>query len=333
MNATVPEAEAEKTRETNPPLDVQADQRKRISSHLEKKLKDFSFAEFQRLNLFTGKLQEAKLAISLKIGVLEQDLEADTATIEALILLIEDGKRLYDTILQSYNMEINKLFTFSGHGISERMEDSALRMEKVTDSMLEIARATARDSASMSVITFVTLVLLPGAFIGTFFSTPIIDTPQNNAQSVHQDLKPSNIFVFERGDVSATEFDLTFKIGGIGNSHTRKTAPYSSGRLGLDSGSTRTYCPPELYWNHEVDFVVGPLQDMWSLGCVLIEAAPWVCFGRRGRIESQQRRRDENNEVAPEQRDLGRSDCFHNGKARLKTVDEVFDLVQRNGRR
>lgn len=77
-----------------------------------------------------------------------------------------------------------------------------MRMERVTDSMLEIARATARDSASMSVITFVTLVLLPGTFLGvrlvtsnmksstdsltsnqTFFSTPIIDTPQDNAQS------------------------------------------------------------------------------------------------------------------------------------------------------
>lgn len=99
-------------------------------------------------------------------------------------------------------MEINKLFTLSGHGISERMEDSAMRMEKVTDSMLGIARATARDSASMSVITLVTLVLLPGTFLGvrlvtstmrsstdsltsnqTFFSTPIIGTPEENPQS------------------------------------------------------------------------------------------------------------------------------------------------------
>lgn len=72
---------------------------------------------------------------------------------------------------------------------------------------------------------------------------------------------------------------------------------------------------------------------MWSLGCVLIEAAVWVSFGRRGRAEFQQRRRHENDEVAPLQRDLGRSDCFHNGKTRLKTVEEVFDLVQKDGRR
>lgn len=72
---------------------------------------------------------------------------------------------------------------------------------------------------------------------------------------------------------------------------------------------------------------------MWPLGCVLIEAAVWVSFGRRGRAEFQQRRRHENDEVAPLQRALGRSDCFHNGKTRLKTVEEVFDLVQTDGRR
>lgn len=72
---------------------------------------------------------------------------------------------------------------------------------------------------------------------------------------------------------------------------------------------------------------------MWSLGCVLSEAAVWVCSGQRGRIEFQQRRRDENNEVAPDQRALGRSDCFHNGTKRLRAVSEVLDLVQRDGRR
>lgn len=72
---------------------------------------------------------------------------------------------------------------------------------------------------------------------------------------------------------------------------------------------------------------------MWSLGCVLIEAAVWICFGQRGRIEFQQRRRSENEENAPTQQGLGRSDSFHNGHTRLKTVEDVLDLVQRHGRR
>ncbi|KAK2607656.1 hypothetical protein N8I77_006319 [Diaporthe amygdali] len=658
LNAMVSEAEVEKSQETSTPRDVQADQQEKISNHLEK-LKTFSFAEFQKLNFYTTKLQEAKLAMHLNLGGLRgtreyykqryqstqfpsaikdfseingsyenftqrvtslaQDLEADIARAEALILSIEDGKRLYDSILQSYNMEINRLFTLSGHGISERMEESAMRMEKVTDSMLKIAHATARDSASMSAITFVTLVLLPGTFLGTFFSTPIVNAPEDNPQTwninwsvfmlflkicipmtvlvmfiwalymafqgyhgessydrfrvhieenledgyeaqgspakfaskycltkywtvdlveeivfatedfdyqileireqylrifstlvwisttgrsyvrylkhfvrngtddsslpfrgrpdifpnandseifwtaffenqwkffpvelgprrmydrtlhasqilpltigeelgaqnigrpasihlahasemlartystdcnlvlksygslyksnyyneikaynafnnatpcenivkclgsyhvqplapgsglkftilleyanrgsllevyqkndppvtfaetkafwsnllqvakglmvaqntppkrpgascVHQDLKPSNILVFGRENVSSSENDLTFKISDFGNSHTRRSAPDDPGRLGYDNGSTRTYCPPELHWNHEVDFTVGPLVDMWSLGCVLIEAAVWICFGQRGRIEFQ----------------------------------------------
>lgn len=133
VNAIAPEPEVEKSGAAKPLPDSQADQHETISNHLEK-LKSFSFAEFQRLNFFTGKLQEAKLAMCLNISVLrsvreyyrqryqsaqfpssirdfseeegsfehfiqritslERDLEADTARTEALILLIEDGKRL-----------------------------------------------------------------------------------------------------------------------------------------------------------------------------------------------------------------------------------------------
>lgn len=91
-------------------------------------------------------------------------------------------------------MEISRLFTLSGHELSKRMEESTNRMEKVTDEMHTIAQKTARDSASMHVITIVTLILLPGTFLGvrkmalrlkslnysltsdqTLFSTPIFN--------------------------------------------------------------------------------------------------------------------------------------------------------------
>lgn len=78
-----------------------------------------------------------------------------------------------------------------------------MKMEAVTDSMHEIAMQTARDSSSMHVITFFTLIFLPGTFLGvrlmtsylksstdsltsnqTFFSTPILSTPDtDNPQS------------------------------------------------------------------------------------------------------------------------------------------------------
>lgn len=103
------------------------------------------------------------------------------------------------------------MFALSGHETSQRMEDSARRMEDVTDSMYHMARQTARDSSSMHVITFFTLVFLPGTFLGvrllllpmimtalcptppaagfstsltcdqTFFSTPILSTSPDAA--------------------------------------------------------------------------------------------------------------------------------------------------------
>lgn len=74
-------------------------------------------------------------------------------------------------------------------------------------------------------------------------------------------------------------------------------------------------------------------MDIWSLGCVLIETALWVTADERERVAFQQRRRDENDLVSPIQRGLGRSDCFHNGKEKLKTVSDVYDFVRRHGRR
>lgn len=110
-----------------------------------------------------------------------------------------DTQPQYDSILQSYNIEINKLFALSGHETSKRMEDSAKRMEIVT-------RQTARDSASMHVITFLTMIFLPGTFLGvrlmtsrlksssgsltsdqTFFSTPVLDG-EGQAWSINYNL-------------------------------------------------------------------------------------------------------------------------------------------------
>jgi hypothetical protein len=99
-------------------------------------------------------------------------------------------------MLQSRNTEINKLFAMHGHESSERMECSTTKMENVTNSMYSIAKSTERDTASMHIITFFTLVFLPGTFLGvriivprfskllnaalirnqSFFSTPIINS-------------------------------------------------------------------------------------------------------------------------------------------------------------
>lgn len=151
--------------------------------------------------------------------------------------------------------------------------------------------------------------------------------------TVHQDLKPSNIFTFSRLPDNNGEFDILLKIGDFGMSHVRKSGSRGHGSLGYDNRSTRIYCPPELHWGDDVDYRVGPLVDVWSMGCVLLEAAVWIAFGERGRIEFQQRRRDENGATNPRQRALGRMDSFHNGTNRLNTVVDVLALIEQNGRK
>ncbi|ROW17218.1 hypothetical protein VPNG_01208 [Cytospora leucostoma] len=150
---------------------------------------------------------------------------------------------------------------------------------------------------------------------------------------VHQDIKPSNIFACGDEEGRSEDYRSTLKIGDFGESSVVRADPLHRTSRGFDNRGGRTYCPPELHWNDDVDLFVGPLVDVWAIGCVIIEAAIWVTFGEPKRVAFQQERREENKQVAPTQRGLGRSDCFHNGKGRLNVVNEVHRLILTHGRR
>jgi hypothetical protein len=77
-----------------------------------------------------------------------------------------------DKFWQFRNMEVNKLFAVHSHENSQRMErlntdmhQSTINMETATYSMHTIADKTEKKTASMHIITFVTLVFLPGTFV------------------------------------------------------------------------------------------------------------------------------------------------------------------------
>ena len=101
-----------------------------------------------------------------------RSLELEQCRINAFLGILEDGKQLFGTILQYRNMEINKLFAVNAQEASSRMEqltaemhNSTLRMETLTTDLGRIAEKTERETASMHIITLVTLVFLPGTFM------------------------------------------------------------------------------------------------------------------------------------------------------------------------
>ncbi|RGP66773.1 hypothetical protein FSPOR_6368 [Fusarium sporotrichioides] len=166
-----------------------------------KKLQGFSFDEVEGLQQGLEKIQEALLVLRLnkqvvrqirehyecvmneyKIPILESiqteckfsavelfqrakgveaNLEARQVQLEALFLLVKESKEMYKTL------QINKLY-------AESAKLSALKME-------DIAFKTKRETSSMHIITFVTLIFLPGTFMASFFQSGILEWPPLNA--------------------------------------------------------------------------------------------------------------------------------------------------------
>jgi hypothetical protein len=84
--------------------------------------------------------------------------------------------------------------------------------------------------------------------------------------------------------------------------------------------------------NDDINYHIGPEVDNWALGCILIEAAVWVSFGKQGRLNFRELRKQETSSL-PDHRKLGRSDCFHDSEGPLGCVKRVHEQVLKNGRR
>ncbi|KAK8079738.1 hypothetical protein PG997_007556 [Apiospora hydei] len=159
-----------------------------------KPLNMFTFGEYQTLQRIGERLQEAHLVIGLNIGILDkvtssysalaksdqilnvsrkavkshvaqflsrcasirQNLKTQQHRLEVQIQILEGTKSLFNNILEFRNMEINKSFALNQYW-------SNMTMEK-------IAQRTAHETASMHIITLVTLIFLPGTFFATFFN-------------------------------------------------------------------------------------------------------------------------------------------------------------------
>lgn len=139
---------------------------------------------------------------------------------------------------------------------------------------------------------------------------------------IHQDLKPSNIFVF-----SSQDGYLRFKIGDFSlssiNFIKRETRTED---CHPDNKATKVYGAPELTVCHgqfdHLDSYITNDADNWSLAAVLLEAAIWSVCGEKGRDEFLEARQAETRGMVVHcQQGYGSS--FHDGIRALRAVGEM----------
>ncbi|KAL9079836.1 MAG: hypothetical protein Q9157_001292 [Trypethelium eluteriae] len=138
----------------------------------------------------------------------------------------------------------------------------------------------------------------------------------------HQDIRPTNILC--QLSEGQSPYQCMFKLADLGLSHLIDYEQES--HMALDNSGARIYSAPEAYRADSItgrcDRVVSEKADVWSLGCILAEAAVWIITGRLGLEDFRNRRAKMNSTL----QGLG---CFHDGLKLLGLVDKTLkDLIE-----
>ncbi|RSM05248.1 hypothetical protein CDV31_009646 [Fusarium ambrosium] len=152
-----------------------------------------------------------------------------------------------------------------------------------------------------------------------------IDT---NFQTIHQDIKPDNLLVSKSAPDQPYDIDLV--ITDFGYSHT-KTRTTGQDTWGIDSHGGQVYGSPES--SHHADYTrhgrthITPKVDIWSLGCVMSEAAIWMKYGKQG-LENYRNNRISETRTLPRFDQAGHGGCFHDGAQALSAVRTAHDWIR-----
>ncbi|KAJ4183440.1 hypothetical protein NW759_017083 [Fusarium solani] len=147
-------------------------------------------------------------------------------------------------------------------------------------------------------------------------------------QTIHQDIKPDNLLVSRPS--SSQPYDIRLIITDFGYSHT-KALWTSQDTWGIDSHGGQVYGAPES--SHHADYTrygrthITPKVDIWSLGCVMSEAAIWIKCGRQG-LENYRNGRIAETRTLPRFGQAGHGGCFHDGAQALSAVRTTHDWIR-----
>ncbi|KAK3331440.1 hypothetical protein B0H66DRAFT_467908, partial [Apodospora peruviana] len=129
-------------------------------------------------------------------------------------------------------------------------------------------------------------------------------------RGIHEDIKPDNIILNRE---SESPYDFCPLLADFGHSHVR-VARSDSDEMGVDRQGNQTYAQ------------IPTAADIFSMGCVISDAASWVVLGFAGREEYRNLRIKYGSEC-PNLEDEGHFDCFHDAVDRSGAVDEMHDRI------
>ncbi|KAI1577344.1 SPS1 Serine threonine protein kinase [Pyrenophora tritici-repentis] len=142
-------------------------------------------------------------------------------------------------------------------------------------------------------------------------------------QGLHNDIKPDNILVSE--PYGESPYDVFFKLSDLGLAGYVLASDSDHEVHSRDVHGTQMYSAPEYFRGEGDSFKrqsikqANPSKDIWSLACVLSEAATWSVFGAKGWIDYHDKRKTATSAV-PSIRNTAYSGCFHDGTKVLPVV-------------
>lgn len=117
------------------------------------------------LNIFSSEVQRTQKELTMqqyRLETLDRLLEGRKSLASALSTLTSGHKNANRFQLRSTLQHRNTLMNFI---VANKAHVSAKRMEEMTEEMHTVAQSTKLETVSMRIITFVTLVYLPGTFV------------------------------------------------------------------------------------------------------------------------------------------------------------------------
>ncbi|KAI2476234.1 SPS1 Serine-threonine protein kinase [Pyrenophora tritici-repentis] len=142
-------------------------------------------------------------------------------------------------------------------------------------------------------------------------------------QGLHNDIKPDNILVSE--PYGESPYDVFFKLSDLGLAGYVLASDSDHEVHSRDVHGTQMYSAPEYFRGEGDSFKrqsikqANPSKDIWSLACMLSEAATWSVFGAKGWIDYHDKRKTATSAV-PSIRNTAYSGCFHDGTKVLPVV-------------